>query len=61
MRKIPAEEVEAQLRMEIEAGWDYTRELKRKLREREATIRLIVKGAEAFEEEARRLSDDVPF
>jgi hypothetical protein len=61
MKKISEKDREDQFRFEIEAGREHTRNLEARLRERDAIIRLIVKGAEAFEEEARQRNDDVPF
>jgi hypothetical protein len=63
IRKTPDKDLIAQLQAEQEAGRMYTLDLQAKLGEREALIRMLVRGFMA-EERVRTFekdSDDVPF
>jgi len=56
-------EVENQFRCELDAGCEYTRELERKVTEKDALIRMLVRGRMAEEKvrQYEKTSDDVPF
>ena len=59
--KVNSGERESQSQAEMESIREYVRDLEERIRQKDAIIRLIVRGAAAVEEEARKLSDDVPF